>query len=287
MSTMSFQNMLNYVNLGPIPWDRHLVLAAAAAGGFPLATYLVFSYRGWLALGRGGLPANPLGYLINVALHVIARTDVRAPAPYELEGLEEAYGPWARRSFFVPAGASLPERVGPRPDVPSYVAPQRQTSEPAAPRMVARMEAFLAAAVAANPGVLETRPSRLEGPSHDAMWLADGLTARPRFLKGTNGEFAHVHGEGSTHLILSLTDATRAIELFWAERHSLSGGPGGHIPWNYVLLYAPRSEEELAVWKMFITASARFVTTAAGGPPDISIPPSPWGEYVHKSQLEA
>jgi len=270
MSRFSVQNILDYANLGEISRQRQFILPAIAAGGLSLATYLTFSYRGWLALGRGGLPFNPLGYLINLSLHAIARTDLRTPAPYMLEGLEDTYGPWARRSFF--GGVLPPERVGPRPDVPSYVAPQRQTSERATPEMIALMEAFLEALVTANQDILEIRPSGLEGPRHNAAWLADGLSTKPKFLKGTRGEFFHVHKEGSTHMILSLTDATTAIQSFWAERHGLSGVASGLPPWGYVLIYAPRDEEEFKVWQSFAAASARFIITAADGPKDISIP---------------
>ncbi|KAI0025049.1 hypothetical protein F4780DRAFT_721980 [Xylariomycetidae sp. FL0641] len=263
MSSTSLQHVLDFFNLGALSLGKMLG-AATAAGVFPLAAYLVSSYRDWLALPRGGLPANPAGYMINLVLQAIARRDVRAPAPYTLEDTEALYGAVALRSFFTPAGLPPPQRVGKRPAVPSYVAPQRQTSDYATAGMRTRMEAFLTAIVAANPDLLETRPSRLEGPTHDAIWLGRDVTI-PKFLKGTRGELAHVHGEGSTHLVLSLADATRAIELFWAERHPLSGGPGGVIPWNYVLLYAPRSEDEFHTWKTFVAASMRFNATAAAG----------------------
>ncbi|KAI0472204.1 hypothetical protein GGR56DRAFT_112592 [Xylariaceae sp. FL0804] len=267
MSPSPVQQMLDLLNGVPLPRDRPFTVATAVAG-VPLVAYLVSSYRGWLALGRGGLPANPLGYAINLVLQVVARRDVRAPAPYTLEELEPTYGAVARQSFFTPSPP--PERDGGRPTVPSYVAPQRQMSERATPEMVARMGTFLQDVVAANSALLVMRPSRLEGPRHRAMWLADGVE-RPKLLMGTRGEFVHVHGEGSSHLVLSLADATRAIELCWAERHSLSGGLGGQLPWSYVLIYAPRTEEELGLWKTFVAASVRFVTTAAGGP-GVTIP---------------
>jgi hypothetical protein len=40
--------------------------ATAATLGVPLLAYPVRCYRGWLTLGRGGLPASPLGYAINL-----------------------------------------------------------------------------------------------------------------------------------------------------------------------------------------------------------------------------
>lgn len=126
------------------------------------------------------------------------------------------------------------------------------------------MGAFLAAVVEANPKVLEARSSRLEGPTYYAVWLASDAGIITTLLKSTCGEFVNVHSEGSTHLVLSLADATRAIELFWAERHSMSGVLGGHIPWNYVLVYALRSEEEFDTWKTIVAASLKLIITASG-----------------------
>ncbi|KAI5917893.1 hypothetical protein F4810DRAFT_627987 [Camillea tinctor] len=278
MSTSYIQYLASGLNLAFLSRnsDRHLIIAAAAVAGLPLAVYLVSSYRSWLDLHAGGLPANPVGYFFNLALQLFARRDIRAPAPYTLENLEVVYGAVSRRSFLEPSGTFPAERVGSRPIVLSYVAPQRQTSGCAAGSMRKRMEIFLAAVVLANPNVIEMRPSRLEGPSHHAVWLAESVATRPTFMKGTRGELIHVHREGSTHMVLSLMDVTRAIKLFWAERHPLSGGPEGFIPWNYVLFYAPRSEEEFVVWKTFVAASLRFNSAATVGL-SITVPLSLWG----------
>lgn len=263
---------------------------AAAAAGVPLLAYLARSYRGWLALGRGGLPPNPLGYLTNVLCQLIARRDVRVVAPYTMEDAEAAYGlplppassaatddggpSLARRSFYPgpgPGGVPPPARRGPRPDVPGYVIPQRQTTEQAAPAMLARMEGWLAAVAAANAGAVRSAPSGLEGPFRNALFAdVDDPSRLPRFLRGTGGEFVHPHDEGSMHAIFSLVDAARAIELGWAERHHFSG-VGSFLPWGYLMIYAPRDDAEFEAWKTLITASVRF-NAAALGVPEVVIP---------------
>ncbi|KAI0389469.1 hypothetical protein F5Y17DRAFT_448764 [Xylariaceae sp. FL0594] len=271
------QILLTLTTLREAALHRPYILTTLTASVLGLATYLTRSYRGWLALGRGGLPHNVFGYFINVSLHLLARTDLRSPAPYALEGLEETYGHHAFLSFFNSKTSPPlpPNRTPPRPTVPSYIAPQRQTSARARPEMIARMQAFLESLVAANPDLLSIRPSGLEGPLYNAVWLKNthssssskSSTTRPKAIDTTKGEIIHVHSEGSSHMVLSLADATTAIQSFWAERHALSGGAllAGRplLPWGYVLVYAPRDEGEFEVWKGFVAASARFMTTAA------------------------
>lgn len=280
-ATSSFHRILSQLNLRHgIPNDRRLFayVGLGITVGVPLLTYWVSTYRSWLALGRGGLPPNPFGWLVQALLHPVSRSDVRAPAPWTLEDTEARWGAVGRKSFFLTEGGSSsgspppPPRTGPRPTVPTYVAPQRQTTEQVSPAMLERMDAYVASLASANPGVFQLKPSGLEGPFRDAVWLSGGL-AVPAYLKGTKGEFVHVHDEGSTHAVLSLVDATRAIETGWAERHKLSGVAKDLIPWGYVLIYAPRDDGEFESWKAFVLAATRFNAEAAGVT-GVTVPPA-------------
>lgn len=44
-----------------------------------------------------------------------------------------------------------------------------------------------------------------------------------------------------------------------AERHPLSG-VGRLLPWSYVMVYAPRDDEEFQVWAKMAVAGCRFVS---------------------------
>ncbi|KAI1465536.1 uncharacterized protein F4812DRAFT_466513 [Daldinia caldariorum] len=265
-----------------------LLTAALAAALTPLLAYIRSSYRAWLALGPGGIPHHFLGWLLQVGMRALARSDTREPLPRpytRLEDVAAAYGPAGERSYFGYSGTtSLPARSGDRPAVPSFVVPQRQTSDKADAATVAREEAFLDALARANPRVFEARASRLEGPLHRALWLRlprEGSDEdeddagknkqkqeelRIRLGRGAEGEFAHVHGEGSVHLTMSPGDAKTVIESGWGERHRLSGvlGTRGILPWGYVLVYAPRDEEEFGVLREIILAGARYASEGAG-----------------------
>ncbi|KAI4870256.1 hypothetical protein F4820DRAFT_289229 [Hypoxylon rubiginosum] len=107
---------------------------------------------------------------------------------------------------------------------------------------------------------------------------AKDLELRTRLGRGTRGEFAHVHGEGSTHVTVSAADAAALIGGGWAERHKLSGvgGRRAMIPFGYVLIYAPRrgegedGEDEFEFWKEVVVAGARYA--AEGGGVEVVVP---------------
>ena len=65
------------------------------------------------------------------------------------------------------------------------------------------------------------------------------------------------------------TDAQAVIEAGWGERHKLSGSramhllpvpPNAKLPKEYIWIYAPRDDEELAVVEKLLIASVRFMT---------------------------
>lgn len=110
--------------------------------------------------------------------------------------------------------------------------------------------------------------SQIEGGSSDALWLETSTSvgvASKSSSKGLNGkrELYHFHGsEGSAHVFLSAADAKAVLDAGWGERHPLSGRlPGSGktgIPDTYVMIYAPRSEEEVTVHEKIARASAGF-----------------------------
>ncbi|KAK8104069.1 uncharacterized protein PG998_011102 [Apiospora kogelbergensis] len=276
-----------------LPRDRRVLagVGAVSLGVVPLLSYAIYSYRRWLELGPGGVPYDVRGWLANVVARPFARFDLRAIAPYTVEDTEPMYGGSLRHGSFFSKVAGEdglpplpPARPGARPDVPTFVVPQRQMTEQASQAILAKQEAFIAAVAAANASLLRLEPSALEGRTHDALWLAarddediggeSGDDRRfPAPLRRTQGEFLHPHREGSSHAIFSLADATRLIELGWAERHPLTGSKMRMgLPWSYVLIYAPRNDSELAVWMDIVMAAVHFVALASQYTVDVETP---------------
>ncbi|KAI0880758.1 uncharacterized protein GGS22DRAFT_192893 [Annulohypoxylon maeteangense] len=251
-------------------------VCVAAVFGLSVLSDLIEDYNEWYELGPNGIPLNFFGYIAQKLATPLARTDVRDPiGPYDLAKMSKLYGPIVLTPFLddmyhdvgEDGEAGLRRRPGERPVVPGYVGPHRQTTQKAPAAIRAKQDAFLHDLAAANPALFEVKPSSLEGPYFNAIWIKDSVPQRDE-IKHLHGEFAHPHGEGSTHLVLSLADAATAIEACWAERHRMSG-VGNLIPWGFVMIYAPRDDDELEVWKMFIVVSARY---ALGGETEVKMP---------------
>lgn len=234
----------------------------------PTLSYAVKSYRGYLALGRGGVPYNIFGWALQGLLQLLASWDTRDPSPLTKPRNRKATEQYGGSKTFFPG--PIPERVGDRPIVPGYVAPQRQTTQKPGDVevMTKRMRAYLDELLIKNTGLLILKPSNLEGVGTAAVFLdtttssGSGTTELPGFMKGLKGELTHVHPECSSHITLSMADAEEVVRKGWGERHRLSGV--GPLPWSYMLVYAPRDEGELEVWKGIVKAGLKFVCTGAG-----------------------
>ena len=235
--------------------------SAAIVAGTSLVLCLPYArrnYLAWLELGPGGPPKNVFGWTVQSLFGLLSRYDCLDPAPYTLPKEIKAYRPHGRSSF-LDAKSPMGEREGGRPEVPSFAAPQRQTSQLGTPEMRARMEAHLDTIAAADPKTFSWKLSKLEGGHGMALWLADGVKV-PHFMPRTEGELAHIHLDGSSHITLSLKDAEEALAKGWGQRHCLSGAIG--IPLGYTMFYVPRNNSEFEVWKEWLDAGRRFVTTS-------------------------
>ncbi|KAK8063961.1 hypothetical protein PG996_008613 [Apiospora saccharicola] len=282
-------------SLKALPVD-HPYLSASVAVAAPLLTYFYADYRAYVAMGPHGLPDNLQGYITQLKWHRISRKDTTVPAPYDDAGgktkpttkIQPGSGEAlerAHRSFILsqPPSSSgsnsnanghakmweLTARPAPngaradgRPRLCSFVVPQRQLEGEATEAMKRDMNAFLDTLAAANTEALLRGLSRLER-TVAAVQVAAGHKGTAAVTKETRGEILHVHpADGSTHMLLSLADSRRVIETGWGERHRLSGG--GMLPWGYTLVYAPRDEYDLGVWKKLAMAALRYCAAEVG-----------------------
>lgn len=208
----------------------------AAAAVLAIA-WVVRDYRGWVALGPGGLPHTPRGWLTMAVLRARAwRFD-----PFDTTGL---------------AGAGhladpLPVRPGPRPRVAHYPIPHRQLDQFPDPEFAPTLT--IASYVASRP-TLTVRQSHFE--KHNDAAFAVPVHADGRV---SGGEIGHIHADGSLHVVLAPADAAQAIEHRWGQAHPAEGRAGG-LPPSYVLLYAPRDPAEVAVVEQLLDAAATHMT---------------------------
>jgi len=107
------------------------------------------------------------------------------------------------------------------------------------------------------PGV-EIRPTVISLPGAKGFWLNEELSlVRPDVIVGGR-EFAHLHPDGSLHASLSPDLADRAVRAGWAVHHPWADLRRG---WEgFVMIYTPRSMDELDVVFRLVLGSYNFVT---------------------------
>lgn len=192
-------------------------------------------YRAWIDLGEGGVPHGLRGWV------QVTRLRFEGGDPFDISGLREsATGSDLER---------LPRRAGSRPRVAPHPIPHRQLGDDCSPRMLTALDAVFKNELATRSDVVE-KQSQYERhhPALYAQPLVDcGLSA--------SGEVGHFHRpQGSLHLHLRPADARVVIDRGWGELHSLSGRRA-NLPESYTLIYAPRSEDEVAVIASILRAT--------------------------------
>ncbi|KAJ6577157.1 hypothetical protein B0H19DRAFT_931964 [Mycena capillaripes] len=225
---------------------RTVVLAAIAAVGLP---WVVDNYRKFLALGKGGLTRlGPLGWVIALTFTAFGRETV-STAEYEKGAIQER---WLETPV---------ERRGARPLTGWHCVPHRQLDRLPTEEMAERLQAVFDKHVAANPNLVQVVLSPHER-TIPGMVIHPDIPSPHKVAEQGLREIAHIHHiDHSLHVILSPADCKTAIDLGWAQRHPLSGVSRFlPLPNSYLLVYAPRDEEELAVVERILVASMGYMT---------------------------
>lgn len=221
-------------------------IAAAALAG----AWFRRDYRGWLALGEGGLPSSPKGWLITSYLR-LQKADPITTAVYDAQ-----LGRPGTEAHL----AALPRRRGPRPAIAPWPVPHRQLDQFPPPQIRAALDGVFADAVERHAGIVHLQRSHYE--SHNpAVTLRDPGAGHPHAQLGA-GETAHIHpGDGSMHMIFSAADAVTVIDAGWGERHPLAG-VRPELPDTYIYVYPPRDDTELEVVARLLDASIAHMAGA-------------------------
>ncbi len=105
---------------------------------------------------------------------------------------------------------------------------------------------------------IEKRPSAISVPGAIAMCMEEGHSCDScnAFMIGTEFAHFHPHPDHSMHLGLSKEDAARIIDKGWGEWHPLI--KRGFLPPNIIMMYAPRTQEELEVAKFILGLSYAY-----------------------------
>jgi hypothetical protein len=172
----------------------------------------------------------------------------------------------------------LPARVGDRPDTERGLCHWQVTQQPSLEFATAvRYEIFGPhSALQLTPGI-STGPSRWEQPPTDAFYYHSGPEKAPLEFAFLQGLQLRGHRDlASWHVVLAPDDARAVVELGWAEFHPLSGF-GSSEP-GFVMIYAPRNVEEVAVLQRILFAALEYAKDRDAAAPvlpgRVQMPPS-------------
>ena len=228
---------------------------------------IILDYRFFLSIGPGGVPANKTGYLRICLLQLIARSKNNVLVPPKAP-VDSRFRPYFKHL------EALPQRNSPRPRTAGLV-PHRQITQKGSNQDIFDLTTALREFVRKNPTTVQEGRSCFEKHSL-GLFLTPSLAdytlfnaknnnnsnyTKPHVVRnptcGVPPEIAHMHdSEGSLHLTLHPQDAAVVIKQGWGERHPLAGR------WlldGFMLIYAPKGEEELAAVMEIIKAAAWWV----------------------------
>ncbi|KAL3470608.1 hypothetical protein BJX99DRAFT_264079 [Aspergillus californicus] len=272
MVSSTFCNTSSNFLLSPTQGDVPLALLSvfrvqlALLLFLPITFYAVHfirkDYHAFIALGPGGTPSTPAGYLRICILRLVTLRNPFSP-PSIPATLYPKTGYLTRHT--------LPQRTGPRPIVVG-IAPQRQLSQKASPAVYDALASEIRRFAHTHPNTLYTSTSCFEKHSTGIFYhLPDPIPQqhqkkRPHNHRITcNGEVCHSHpSDGSLHLTLHPADVKLVLERGWGQRHPLARDDWWWVtrivPSGFVMIYAPRNEEEIKVVGEIIRGAAWWVS---------------------------
>ena len=231
---------------------RSMLRCGAALAAVGAAAWAVRDYARWRSLGPGGLPANVRGW-VKMSIFRLRAADELNVAPIQSH-IGRAYD---RREWI-----AVRRRDGFRPSVSPYPVPHRQLSQ--LPDLAVRS----ALTDLFDRKVLDHADRVHYALSHFEKRNLAITLANPAGTVGglSHGEIAHIHpSDNSMHMILSPSDAVPAIEMGWAQRHGLAGIAVG-LPVTYVMVYAPRSHDDLKVVEELLDAAIAYAVQPVVSP---------------------
>jgi hypothetical protein len=146
---------------------------------------------------------------------------------------------------------ALPRRIG-DPPITGKQPPHLQFSEQSSPELYERMAQWALVDLPAQIPFIRQHPTLISVPTSRALWLDEAKSVAAEAFMPPPGsrEFAHLHADGSWHLVVDEDLVETIVSAAWGERH----------PWYdrgvlEVLVFAPRDEAELQPVKSLVLAS--------------------------------
>jgi hypothetical protein len=142
---------------------------------------------------------------------------------------------------------NLPRRDGPHPKT-GLQPPQLQFSDMSPQPVYEQIADWM---FSSFPKARE-EPTRISVASSRALWLDENVVASQEAFMPPAGsrEFAHLHRDGSLHLVLNDRDQQEVLQKGWGLPH-----PWQHRGVNEILVFAPRNQQELELLKPVVAAA--------------------------------
>ncbi|KAH8675845.1 hypothetical protein BX600DRAFT_453693 [Xylariales sp. PMI_506] len=220
-------------------------LVVVVIGLIPVVLYIQNDYQNYLKLGPGGTPATVQGYLRINWFKLWALKDPFQPPPSD-PSIEPAGGILSKNP--------LPYRTGPRPTV-AGIAPQRQVDQQGPRDCYQSLREIIINHANKHSDVVGLGTSCFE--KHGL-----GLFARFPVNNTCQGEICHIHNsDHSMHMSLHPDDLKEVLSKGWGQRHPLAckGWLNMPVPQQFVMIYAPRTMEEVKVVCSIIQAAGWWV----------------------------
>jgi Family of unknown function (DUF5519) len=214
-----------------------------------LADSIAKDYAIFLSLGPGGTPSTPQGYLRIKFLSLFALKDPYSPTLLAVAPVLQGRLP-----------APLPPRRGPRPQV-AGIAPHRQRTQHAPPQAFSALRMSIESLARTHPRLI-SRTSCLEKHGPGLFVLPGGAWGEQTARLRCGGEVCHAHpSDGSLHLTLHPADEAAVLAAGWGELHPLARGGWltRFVPSRFMMVYAPRDEDELRVVLGIVKAAVWWV----------------------------
>jgi len=153
----------------------------------------------------------------------------------------------------------LPRREGERPQTGDAL-PHLQITDNSSVKLYDKLVEWLFSL-----DLIEERPTIISVRGARAAWIKDDYPNANFEVLPTGREFTHIHpldfyGGGSQHLSLEREDCEVVIKKGWGEYHPLDPKIFQDQKYGHILLYAPRTDEELEVIKTITMKSYHLVT---------------------------
>ncbi|KAJ3517573.1 hypothetical protein NM208_g14687 [Fusarium decemcellulare] len=209
-------------------------LAEVLVGLVPVVLLIHNDYQNFLNLGPGGTPSTFSGY-IRISW-------------FRLWSLSDPFVPPASDPKLLPTSGilhrhCLPYRAGPRPVV-AGIAPQRQIDQHGSKGCYRALRWSMEKLAGRIPKKFGTEKSCIE--KHGLA-----LFARHPVRTNCQGEICHVHdSDHSMHMCLHPDDIKEVLGKGWGQRHPLAWRSRflkSPVSPDFVMVYAPRDDEELQV----------------------------------------